>query len=73
MSSTARTADRKNHRPAKLELGAELEAIYNPAPVGLCVYGKNLRYLRIKDRLAVFESRWRDARGRLPGNPREAG
>ncbi len=30
----------------------ELEAIYQTAPIGLCAYDRNLRYLRINDRLA---------------------
>lgn len=33
-------------------LQAELEAIYNSAPVGLCVFDTELRYLRINERLA---------------------
>ncbi len=32
----------------------ELEAIYNSAPVGLCVLDKELRYVRINERLAVM-------------------
>lgn len=33
---------------------AELEAIYKTAPVGLCVMDKELRYVRINERLAVM-------------------
>lgn len=32
----------------------ELELIYRQAPVGLCVFDTELRYLRINDRLAAF-------------------
>jgi PAS domain S-box-containing protein len=42
----------RDHKPAKTVLQAELEAIYNSAPVGLCVFDTNLRYLRINERLA---------------------
>jgi PAS domain S-box-containing protein len=42
----------RNYKPAKTVLQAELEAIYDSAPVGLCVFDTNLRYLRINERLA---------------------
>ncbi|MEZ4682697.1 MAG: PAS domain S-box protein [Caldilineaceae bacterium] len=32
----------------------ELEAIYNTAPIGLCVMDRELRYVRINDRLAAM-------------------
>lgn len=31
---------------------AEIEAIYNSAPIGLCVLDRNLRFVRINDRMA---------------------
>ncbi len=31
---------------------AEIEAYYNTAPIGLCIFDTNLRYLRINERLA---------------------
>jgi PAS domain S-box-containing protein len=43
-----RRAERETHR----EL-AEIRAIYDAAPVGLCVLDADLRYLRINDRLAA--------------------
>lgn len=36
---------------------AELEAIYSSAPVGLCVMDRELRYLRINERLAALNGR----------------
>jgi PAS domain-containing protein len=43
---------------------AQLEAIYQHAPVGLCVFDRELRYLRINDRLAEMNgSRWRRTSG----------
>jgi len=33
---------------------AQLEAIYQHAPVGLCVFDRDLRYLRINERLAAW-------------------
>jgi two-component system, cell cycle sensor histidine kinase and response regulator CckA len=42
---------RENEERAQQEL-AELEHIYHTAPVGLCLIGADLRYLRINERLA---------------------
>jgi PAS domain S-box-containing protein len=42
----------RDHKPNRSALQAELEAIYNSAPVGLCVFDTDLRYLRINERLA---------------------
>src|ERR1035441_8474663 len=42
---------RENEERAQREL-AELEHIYHTAPVGLCLIGADLRYLRINERLA---------------------
>ena len=44
---------RENEEHAQREL-AELEHIYHTAPVGLCLIGADLRYLRINERLAVM-------------------
>lgn len=33
---------------------AEIEAIYNSAPIGLCVLDRELRYVRINERMAKF-------------------
>jgi len=44
---------RENEERAQQEL-AELEHIYNTAPVGLCLLGTDLRYLRINERLAAL-------------------
>jgi PAS domain S-box-containing protein len=33
---------------------AEIEAIYNSAPIGLCVLDRDLRYVRINERMAEF-------------------
>jgi two-component system cell cycle sensor histidine kinase/response regulator CckA len=44
---------RENEEHAQREL-AELEHIYHTAPVGLCLIGTDLRYLRINERLAVM-------------------
>jgi PAS domain S-box-containing protein len=44
---------RENEERAQREL-AELEHIYHTAPVGLCLIGADLRYLRINERLAAM-------------------
>jgi PAS domain S-box-containing protein len=44
---------RENEARAQGEL-AELEHIYDTAPVGLCLLGADLRYLRINERLAAM-------------------
>jgi PAS domain S-box-containing protein len=44
---------RENEARAQREL-AELEHIYQTAPVGLCLIGADLRYLRINERLAAM-------------------
>ena len=44
---------RENEETAQREL-AELEHIYHTAPVGLCLIGVDLRYLRINERLAAM-------------------
>ncbi|HUO28248.1 MAG TPA: PAS domain S-box protein [Bryobacteraceae bacterium] len=44
---------RENEENAQREL-AELEHIYHTAPVGLCLIGVDLRYLRINERLAAM-------------------
>ncbi|MGA3040553.1 MAG: PAS domain S-box protein [Bryobacteraceae bacterium] len=44
---------RENEERAQQEL-AELEHIYHTAPVGLCLIGADLRYLRINERLAAM-------------------
>ncbi len=44
---------RENEERAQHEL-AELEHIYHTAPVGLCLLGADLRYLRINERLAAI-------------------
>jgi PAS domain S-box-containing protein len=44
---------RENEERAQREL-AELEHIYHTAPVGLCLIGADLRYLRINERLAAI-------------------
>jgi len=44
---------RENEERAQREL-AELEHIYHTAPVGLCLIGTDLRYLRINERLAAM-------------------
>jgi PAS domain S-box-containing protein len=44
---------RENEEHAQQEL-AELEHIYHTAPVGLCLIGADLRYLRINERLAAM-------------------
>jgi PAS domain S-box-containing protein len=44
---------RENEERAQREL-AELEHIYQTAPVGLCLIGADLRYLRINERLAAM-------------------
>jgi PAS domain S-box-containing protein len=41
----------ESDRKARREL-AELQAIYETAPVGLCVFNRDLRYTRINERLA---------------------
>ncbi len=43
----------ENEERAQREL-AELEHIYHTAPVGLCLIGTDLRYLRINERLAAM-------------------
>lgn len=52
MSPEHSTAVNKNGKSTRDGLQAELEAIYNSAPVGLCVFDTELRYLRINERLA---------------------
>ncbi len=47
----AEAARRDSEMRARRKL-AEIEAIYNSAPVGLCVFDRALRYLRINQRLA---------------------
>jgi PAS domain S-box-containing protein len=47
----AEAARRDSETRARRKL-AEIEAIYNSAPVGLCVYDRDLHYLRINQRLA---------------------
>jgi PAS domain S-box-containing protein len=44
---------RQNEERTQQEL-AELEHIYHTAPVGLCLIGADLRYLRINERLAAM-------------------
>jgi PAS domain S-box-containing protein len=46
---------RENEERAQREL-AELEHIYHTAPVGLCLIGADLRYLRINERLAAMNA-----------------
>jgi PAS domain S-box-containing protein len=52
MSPEHSTAVNKNDKSTRDGLQAELEAIYNSAPIGLCVFDTELRYLRINERLA---------------------
>jgi PAS domain S-box-containing protein len=52
MSPEHSTAVNKNDNSTRDGLQAELEAIYNSAPIGLCVFDTELRYLRINERLA---------------------
>ena len=42
---------RRSEDAARRQL-AEIQSIYNSAPVGLCVFDRNLRYLRINERMA---------------------
>jgi PAS domain S-box-containing protein len=53
LASRERTQQKLDERAriARRQL-AEIEAIYRSAPVGLCVFDKHLRYVRINDRLA---------------------
>jgi PAS domain S-box-containing protein len=46
---------RDNEERAQREL-AELEHVYHTAPVGLCLIGTDLRYLRINERLATMNN-----------------
>jgi PAS domain S-box-containing protein len=54
-------SDEQNEDDRLLTSHDALESIYNSVPVGLCVLDRQLRYVRINDRLA-----------RLNGRPREA-
>jgi PAS domain S-box-containing protein len=42
----------KQSEKRAMERRAEIEAIYNSAPIGLCIFDRQLRYLRINERLA---------------------
>ncbi len=46
--------ERKRAEEAQRSQLAQIEAIYQSAPVGLCVLDANLRYLRINERLAAM-------------------
>jgi two-component system, cell cycle sensor histidine kinase and response regulator CckA len=51
---TQRKRDKREHRERELRMHAqfaELEQLYRYAPVGLCVLDRDLRYVRINDRL----------------------